>query len=235
MAPTPAAWPPARERRGRLPPVRRQELDHQLADRRRVPDPGAKDDAGDIRGFILDRGMQGLSTERIDGKFSLRASITGTIAMDEVFVPQDRMLPHVKGCAALSMPEQGAPTSWGTLGAAGSLPAPGARLRAGAHAEVRAAAGLEPAGPEETGRHGNRNHTIACRPACRSRPDGPGTRLTEAISIIKRNNCGKALEISRVARDMLAPTARSDEYHHPAQINLEAVNTPMKARTTSTP
>lgn len=80
----------------------------------------AKDDAGTIRGFILERGMQGLETPKISGKFSLRASITGEIVMDDVFVPEENILPNVKGLTGpfgcLNKARYG--ISWGALGAA---------------------------------------------------------------------------------------------------------------------
>ncbi len=187
----------------------------------------AKDDAGDIRGYLLDRGMPGLSAERIDGKFSLRASITGTISMDDVFVPEDRMLPNVKGLrgpfSCLNKARLG--ISWGALGAAEAclhqareyvlqrtqfgrpLAANQLVQKKLADMETEIALGLQA------------SLQVA-------RMMDAGRASTESISIIKRNNCGKALEISRVARDMLGANGVSDEYHiirH--MINLEAVNT----------
>lgn len=187
----------------------------------------AKDDAGDIRGYLLDRDMPGLSAERIDGKFSLRASITGTISMDDVFVPEDRMLPNVKGLrgpfSCLNKARLG--ISWGALGAAEAclhqareyvlqrtqfgrpLAANQLVQKKLADMETEIALGLQA------------SLQVA-------RMMDAGRASTESISIIKRNNCGKALEISRVARDMLGANGVSDEYHiirH--MINLEAVNT----------
>ncbi|MGY0659491.1 acyl-CoA dehydrogenase [Bordetella bronchiseptica] len=187
----------------------------------------AKDDAGDIRGFILDRGMQGLSTERIDGKFSLRASITGTIAMDEVFVPQDRMLPHVKGLrgpfSCLNKARLG--ISWGALGAAEAC-----LHQARDYVLARTQFGRPLASNQLVQKKLADMETeiaIGLQASLQvARLMDQGRVSTEAISIIKRNNCGKALEISRVARDMLGANGVSDEYHiirH--MINLEAVNT----------
>lgn len=187
----------------------------------------AKDDAGDIRGFILDRGMQGLSTERIDGKFSLRASITGTIAMDEVFVPHDRMLPHVKGLrgpfSCLNKARLG--ISWGALGAAEAC-----LHQAREYVLARTQFGRPLASNQLVQKKLADMETeiaIGLQASLQvARLMDQGRVSTEAISIIKRNNCGKALEISRVARDMLGANGVSDEYHiirH--MINLEAVNT----------
>lgn len=187
----------------------------------------AKDDEGDIRGFILDRDMPGLSAQRIDGKFSLRASITGSIAMDDVFVPEDRMLPNVKGLrgpfSCLNKARLG--ISWGALGAAEACfhQARNYVLNRTQFGRPLAANQLvqKKLADMET------EITLGLQASLQvARMMDSGQASTEAISIIKRNNCGKALEISRVARDMLGANGVSDEYHiirH--MINLEAVNT----------
>jgi glutaryl-CoA dehydrogenase len=187
----------------------------------------AKDDAGAIRGFLLERGMRGLSTHVIEGKFSLRASVTGTIALDDVFVESARMLPHVQGLggpfACLNKARLG--ISWGAMGAAEAcwrvardyvverrqfgrpLAANQLIQKKLADMQTEIAIGLQ----------------ASLRVA---RMVDAGEVAPEAISLIKRNNCGKALEIARTARDMLGANGISDEYHvirH--MLNLEAVNT----------
>lgn len=187
----------------------------------------AKDDDGQIRGFILDRSMKGLETTRIQGKFSLRASITGAIALNDVFVPDERMLPGVTGLrgpfSCLSKARLG--ISWGAIGAAEAcmhiardfvlnrtqFGAPLASYQLVqkklADMQTEIALGLE----------------MALQVA---RMMDAGTVTTDAISLVKRNNCGKALEIARVARDMLGANGISDEYQiirH--MLNLESVNT----------
>lgn len=187
----------------------------------------AKTDDGVIRGFILERGMKGLSTPKIDGKIGLRASATGEIVMEDVFVPQDNLLPHVKGLAGpfgcLNSARLG--IAWGALGAAefcwhASRQYTLERKQFGrpiaanqliqkklADMQTELALGL-----------------FACLRATRLKDEG---RLApEAISLVKRNSCGKALEIARTARDMHGGNGISDEYHvirH--MVNLEAVNT----------
>jgi len=187
----------------------------------------AKDDAGDIRGFLLDRGAKGLSAQRIDGKFSLRASITGTISMDEVFVPEGRMLPNVKGLrgpfSCLNKARLG--ISWGAMGAAEAC-----LHQARDYVLTRMQFGRPLASNQLVQKKLADMETeiaLGLQAALQvARMVDNGRASTEAISIIKRNNCGKALEISRVARDMLGANGVSDEYHiirH--MINLEAVNT----------
>ena len=177
--------------------------------------------------IILEKGMQGLSAPKIEGKFSLRASITGEIVMDNVFVPSDAILPNVKrlsgpfGC--LNKARYG--IAWGALGAA------------------------------EFCWHGARQYTLdreqfgrplAATQLVQKKLADMQTDITtglfaclqvgrlmdadqlapEAISLIKRNSCGKALEIARIARDMHGGNGIADEFHiirH--MINLEAVNT----------
>jgi glutaryl-CoA dehydrogenase len=187
----------------------------------------AKDDSGTIRGFILERGMQGLSTPKIEGKFSLRASITGEIVMDDVFVPEDNLLPNVSGLrgpfGCLNRARYG--IAWGVMGAAEfcwhaartyvlertqfgrPLAANQLIQKKLADMQTEIALGLQAA--LQVGRIF----------------DGPGV-MAEAISLIKRNNCGKALDIVRMARDMHGGNGIVDEYHVIRHVmNLETVNT----------
>ncbi len=187
----------------------------------------AKLDGGAIRGFILERGMEGLTTPKIEGKFSLRASITGEIAMDNVFVPEANMLPNVSGLrgpfSCLNSARYG--IAWGAMGAAEfcwmqarqytldrkqfgrPLAANQLIQKKLADMQTEIALGLQAA--LRVGR---------LRDEHRAQP--------EMISLIKRNNCGKALDIARVARDMHGGNGISDEYHVIRHVmNLEAVNT----------
>jgi glutaryl-CoA dehydrogenase len=180
-----------------------------------------------IRGFILEKGMKGLSAPKIEGKFSLRASVTGEIVMDDVFVPEENILPKVSGLkgpfSCLNNARYG--IAWGALGAA------------------------------EFCWHAARNYTLdrkqfgrplaanqliqkklvdmqteitlglhACLRLGRLKDEGRA--VPEMISLLKRNNCGKALDIARVARDMHGGNGISDEFHVIRHVmNLEAVNT----------
>ena len=187
----------------------------------------AKDDEGVVRGFILEREMAGLSTPAIEGKFSLRASVTGEIVMEDVFVPAENILPGVSGLkgpfGCLNRARYG--ISWGAMGAADFC----------WHAARNYT--LE---REQFGRPLAANQLIQKKladmqteitlgtHACLrlGRLFDEGRAAPEAISLLKRNNCGKALEIARTARDMHGGNGVSDEYHvirH--MMNLEAVNT----------
>ena len=187
----------------------------------------AKDDEGAIRGFILDRGMEGLSTPVIEGKFSLRASVTGEIVMDNVFVPEQNMLPGVSGLSGpfgcLNRARYG--ISWGTMGAAEfcwhsarnyvlereqfGRPLAANQLIQKKLADMQTDIALGLNGALRVGRLIDE-----------------GRMLSDAISMLKRNNCGKALDIARVARDMHGANGVSDEYHVIRHVmNLEAVNT----------
>lgn len=182
---------------------------------------------GKIRGFILDRGMQGLSTPKIEGKFSLRASITGEIVMDDVWVPEENLLPDVSGLkgpfSCLNKARYG--IAWGALGAAEfcwhaarqycldrkqfGRPLAATQLIQKKLADMQTdiSVGL-----------------LACVQAGRLMDDN--SLAPEAISLIKRNSCGKALDIARAARDMHGGNGISDEYHVIRHVmNLEAVNT----------
>jgi glutaryl-CoA dehydrogenase len=187
----------------------------------------AKTEDDVIRGFILEQGMKGLSAPKIEGKFSLRASVTGEIVMDEVLVPEENLLPGVKGLrgpfSCLNSARYG--IAWGSLGAA------------------------------EFCWHAARNYTLERRQfgrplaanqliqkklvdmqteitlglhACLrlGRLKDMGCDTPEMVSILKRNNCGKALDIARAARDMHGGNGIADEYHVIRHVmNLEAVNT----------
>jgi glutaryl-CoA dehydrogenase len=187
----------------------------------------AKDDAGDIRGFVLEKGMKGLSAPKIEGKLSLRASITGEIVMDDVEVGEDALLPNVSGLkgpfGCLNRARYG--IAWGALGAAEfcwhaarkytlerkmfNRPLAATQLvqKKLADMQTEIAIGLQ-----------------ACLRA--GRLFDAGKLAPETISLIKRNSCGKALDIARVARDMHGGNGIMDEYHVMRHVmNLETVNT----------
>jgi len=187
----------------------------------------AKNDAGDIRGYILEKGMKGLSAPKIEGKFALRASITGMIMMQDVFVPAANELPDVKGLrgpfSCLNNARYG--IAWGSLGAAEfcwhaardytlqrmmfgrplaqtqliqkKLADMMTEITLGLHSVLRLGRLLE-----------------------------EGRAAPEMISLVKRNNCGKSLDIARTSRDMHGGNGIADEYHVIRHVmNLEAVNT----------
>ena len=187
----------------------------------------AKNDEGKIRGFVLEKGMKGLSAPKIEGKLSLRASITGEIVMDEVFVPEENLLPNVEGLqgpmGCLNNARFG--ISWGALGAAEACwhaarqytldrtqfgrPLAANQLIQKKLADMQTEIALALQGCLQAGRLKERD---ALAP--------------ELISMVKRNSCGKALDIARMARDMLGGNGISDEYpvfRH--MCNLETVNT----------
>jgi len=187
----------------------------------------AKNDEGVIRGYILEKGMKGLATSKIEGKFSLRASITGMIQMDEVFVPAENELPNAKGLGGpfgcLNRARYG--IAWGALGAAEfcwhaarsytlertqfNRPLAANQLiqKKLADMQTEISIGLQ-----------------ACLQA--GRLFDTGKLAPETISLIKRNSCGKAIDIARTARDMHGGNGVSDEYHVIRHVmNLEAVNT----------
>jgi glutaryl-CoA dehydrogenase len=187
----------------------------------------AKDDAGDIRGFILEKGMKGLTAPKIEGKFSLRASTTGMIMMQDVFVPAENMLPGAKGLrgpfSCLNNARYG--ISWGALGAAEfcwhaardytmnrmmfSRPLAATQLIQKKLADMQT------------------EITIGLQAVLRlGRLLDEGNAAPEMISLCKRNSCGKALDIARTARDMHGGNGIADEYHVIRHVmNLEAVNT----------
>ena len=187
----------------------------------------AKDDAGEIRGFILEKPMKGLTGPKIEGKFSLRASPTGMIVMEDVEVPEENLLPNVQGLkgplGCLTKARYG--IAWGALGAAEfcwhaarqytlDRKQFGRPLAANqliqlklANMQTEIALGLQ--GALRVGRLMDEGK---CTP--------------EMVSLVKRNSCGKALDIARLARDMHGGNGIADEYHvirH--MMNLESVNT----------
>jgi glutaryl-CoA dehydrogenase len=187
----------------------------------------AKDDQDEIRGFLLERGLPGLSTPPIHGKFSLRASITGEIVMDDVFVAEDAMLPGVKGLkgpfGCLNKARYG--IAWGCMGAAEFC-----WHAARQYTLDRQQFGRPLAATQLVQlRLANMQTEIALglQAALRvGRLMDQGLAAPEMISLIKRNNCGKALDIARVARDMHGGNGISDEFHVIRHaMNLEAVNT----------
>jgi glutaryl-CoA dehydrogenase len=180
-----------------------------------------------IRGFILERGDKGLSTPKIEGKFSLRASITGEIAMDDVEIPQDRILPDADGLKApfdcLNHARYG--IAWGAMGAAEFCwhAARSYGLERQQFGRPLAATQLFQKKLADMQTEITLGLT-ACLQAGRLMEKG---RLAaEAISLLKRNNAGKALEIARAARDMHGGNGIADDYHVVRHmLNLEAVNT----------
>ena len=187
----------------------------------------AKDDAGDIRGFILERGMKGLSAPKIEGKFSLRASTTGMIMMDDVFVPAENMLPNVKGLrgpfSCLNNARYG--ISWGALGAAEFC-----WHAARTYTMDRMMFGRPLAATQLIQKKladMQTEITIGLQAVLRlGRLMDEHRAAPEMISLCKRNSCGKALDIARTARDMHGGNGISDEYHVIRHVmNLEAVNT----------
>jgi glutaryl-CoA dehydrogenase len=187
----------------------------------------AKDDSGTIRGFILEKGMKGLSAPKIEGKFSLRASITGEIVMDQVEVPDDNLLPNVSGLkgpfGCLNRARYG--IAWGALGAAEFCwhRARGYTLDRRQFGRPLAANQLiqKKLADMQT------EITLGLQACLRvGRLMDEHRAAPEAISLIKRNSCGKALDIARMARDMHGGNGISDEFHVIRHVlNLEAVNT----------
>ncbi|MFN2246807.1 MAG: acyl-CoA dehydrogenase [Candidatus Promineifilaceae bacterium] len=186
---------------------------------------GAKD--GDIRGFILDKGMLGLSAPITEGKFSLRASVTGEIVMDDVFVPEENLLPNVKGLkgpfGCLNKARFG--ISWGALGAAefcwhAARQYTLDRAQFGRPLAATQLIQLKLANMQT-------EISIGLQSVLRvARLLDEGKAAPELISLVKRNSCGKALDIARTARDMHGANGISDEFHVIRHVmNLEAVNT----------
>ncbi|MBN8892576.1 MAG: acyl-CoA dehydrogenase [Rhodospirillales bacterium 70-18] len=187
----------------------------------------AKDDAGDIRGFILEKGMKGLTAPKIEGKFSLRASITGMIMMQDVFVPADAMLPKVKGLrgpfSCLNNARYG--ISWGAFGAAEFCwhAARSYTLDRKVFGRPLAATQLVQKKLADM----QTEITLGLQAVLRlGRLMDEGRAAPEMISLCKRNSCGKSLDIARVARDMHGGNGIVDEYHVIRHVmNLETVNT----------
>ncbi|MDX1523377.1 MAG: acyl-CoA dehydrogenase [Anaerolineae bacterium] len=187
----------------------------------------ADSEDGEIRGFILEKGMKGLSAPKTEGKFSLRASITGEIVMDEVFVPDENFLPNVKGLkgpfGCLSKARYG--ISWGAMGAAefcwhAARQYTLDRLQFGRPLAANQLIQLKLADMMS-------EITLALQGALRvGRLMDEGKATPEMISLVKRNSCGKALDIARMSRDMHGGNGISDEFHVIRHVlNLEAVNT----------
>ena len=187
----------------------------------------AKNEEGVIRGFILEKGMKGLSAPKIQGKFSLRISITGEIVMDDVFVPDENLLPNVTGLkgpfGCLNKARYG--IAWGALGAAEFCWHAARQYTLDRHAFGRPLAAnqiiqLKLANMQT-------EIVLGLESALRvGRLMDEGRATPEMISLIKRNSCGKSLDIARVARDMHGGNGIADEFHvirH--MMNLEAVNT----------
>jgi len=187
----------------------------------------AKDDSGVIRGFILERGMKGLSTRKIEGKFSVRASPTGEVVMDQVFVREENLLPNVSGLKGPfgCLNNARFAICWGALGAAEfcwhaarqyaldrkqfGRPLAANQLIQKKLADMQSEISLG---------------LLACLHVSRLREQGKAT--PEMVSLIKRNSTGKALEIARMARDIHGGNGISDEFHvirH--MLNMETVNT----------
>ena len=180
-----------------------------------------------IRGFILENGMKGLSTPKIEGKFSLRASVTGEIVMEEVFVPENHLLPNVVGLSGpfgcLNKARYG--ISWGALGAAEYC-----WHQARDYTMERKQFGRPLAANQLIQKKladMQTEITIGLQTCLRlGRLLDLNKGAPEAISLAKRNSCGKALEIARTARDMHGGNGISDEYGVIRHVlNLEAVNT----------
>jgi len=187
----------------------------------------AKNDAGDIRGYILEKGMAGLTAPKIEGKFALRASITGMIMMQDVFVPAGNELPHVKGLrgpfSCLNNARYG--ISWGALGAAEFC-----WHQARSYTMERQMFGRPLAQTQLIQKKladMQTEITLGLQGALRlGRLMEEGRAAPEMISLMKRNNCGKSLDIARVSRDMHGGNGIADEYHVIRHVmNLEAVNT----------
>jgi glutaryl-CoA dehydrogenase len=187
----------------------------------------AKTDDGAIRGFLLERGMAGLSTPRIEGKLALRASVTGEIVMADVFVPAEQLLSGVTGLkgpfGCLNMARYG--IAWGALGAAETCWHAArdytlARSQFGRPLAANQLVQLKLADMQT-------DISLALQGCYRAgQLLDDGQIAPELISLIKRNSCGKALTIARQARDMLGANGISDEYpimRH--MVNLEVVNT----------
>ena len=187
----------------------------------------AKNDAGAIKGYVLEKGMKGLAAPKIEGKFSLRASVTGMIQMDEVFVPAENELPNASGLGGpfgcLNRARYG--IAWGALGAAEFC-----WMQARQYTLDRKQFGRPLAANQLVQKKLADMQTeisIGLQACLRvGRLFDEGRAAPEMISLIKRNSCGKALDIARVARDMHGGNGVSDEYHVIRHVmNLEAVNT----------
>jgi glutaryl-CoA dehydrogenase len=187
----------------------------------------AKNDEDVIRGFLLEKGMKGLSAPKIEGKFSLRASTTGEIVLSDVFVPEENLLPGVSGLkgpfSCLNKARFG--IAWGALGAAefcwhAARNYTVDRKQFGKPLAANQLVQLKLANMQT-------EITLGLHAVLRlSRLLDEGRSTPEMVSLLKRNSCGKALEIARTARDMHGGNGISDEFHVIRHaMNLEAVNT----------
>ncbi len=187
----------------------------------------AKDEQEVIRGFLVERGMEGFSTPKIEGKFSLRASITGEIVLDDVFVPDANLLPHVSGLkgpfGCLNRARYG--IAWGTMGAAEFCWQAARQYTLDRHQFGRPLAATQLVQKKLADMQSE--ITLGLHGCLRlGRLMDQGRAAPEAVSLMKRNNCGKALDIARQARDMHGGNGVSDEFHVIRHLmNLEAVNT----------
>jgi glutaryl-CoA dehydrogenase len=187
----------------------------------------AKTEDGTIRGFLIERDTKGLSTPKIEGKFSLRASVTGEIVMDDCFVPEENLLPGAEGLAGpfrcLNRARFG--IVWGVLGAAEFCWHAARQYTLDRHQFGRPLAATQLVQKKLADMQ--TEITIGLQGALQlGRLFDAGKESPEAISLMKRNNCGKALDIARVARDMHGGNGIVDEFHvirH--MMNLETVNT----------
>ncbi|MCC2617717.1 acyl-CoA dehydrogenase [Aestuariibacter halophilus] len=182
---------------------------------------------GEIRGFVLEKGMPGLSAPKIEGKFSLRASITGEIVMDNVEVGEEHLLPNVSGLkgpfGCLNKARYG--IAWGALGAAEFCWHAARQYTLDRNQFGRPLAATQLIQKKLADMQTEiTTGLMACVQA--GRLMDAGQLAPEAISLIKRNSCGKALDIARVARDMHGGNGIADEFHVIRHVmNLEAVNT----------
>ncbi|MFZ3322853.1 MAG: acyl-CoA dehydrogenase [Usitatibacter sp.] len=187
----------------------------------------AKDDAGDIRGYVLEKGMKGLSTAKIEGKFSLRASVTGEIAMDEVFVPEANLLANVKGLkgpfGCLTKARFG--ISWGAMGSAEFCWHAARQYTLDRKQFGRPLAANQLIQKKLADMQ--TEITLQLQMSLRlGRLMDEGRATPEMVSMAKRNATGKALDIARLARDMHGGNGVSDEFHVIRHaMNMEAVNT----------
>ncbi|WP_122420172.1 acyl-CoA dehydrogenase [Pseudomonas viridiflava] len=187
----------------------------------------ARDDAGDIRGFVLEKGWAGLSAPAIHGKVGLRASITGEIVMDNVFVPEENIFPDVRGLkgpfTCLNSARYG--ISWGALGAAEFCWHTARQYTLDRQQFGRPLAANQLIQKKLADMQ--TEITLALQGCLRlGRMKDEGIAAVEITSIMKRNSCGKSLDIARMARDMLGGNGISDEFGIARHlVNLEVVNT----------
>ena len=187
----------------------------------------AKDDADEIRGFVLEKGWKGLSTPAIHGKVGLRASITGEIVMDNVFCPEENAFPDVRGLkgpfTCLNSARYG--ISWGALGAAEACWHTARQYTMDRKQFGRPLAQTQLIQKKLADMQ--TDITLALQGCLRlGRMKDEGTAAVEITSMMKRNSCGKSLEIARLARDMLGGNGISDEFGVARHlVNLEVVNT----------